>query len=235
MVFSPVKSPAELGIPLNRRVRRVRRMSGGQQAQLALTLALARRPKLLVLDEPLAMLDPLARFDFMDKVMTVASQRRAVRGPNAPEKATILSFVLDGHRPEDVGTALDKEASRSAPATTAHSRSCAATGWGRWSGRRWPCTTPAARPTSSSRPCAASWPAPDVTGSAAPSRRAKLVGRAAGPRCAAFSGSWSPRFLILHCRQRKIRYRMVEDVEHRARRPGVPSLAAAWGFGGAAP
>ncbi len=48
---------AELGIPLSRRVRR---MSGGQgQAQLALPLALARRPKLLVLDEPLAMLDPL--------------------------------------------------------------------------------------------------------------------------------------------------------------------------------
>ena len=62
---------AELGIPLDRRVRR---MSGGQQAQLALTLALARRPKLLVLDEPLAMLDPLARFDFMDTVMTAASQ-----------------------------------------------------------------------------------------------------------------------------------------------------------------
>jgi len=62
---------AELGIPLNRRVGR---MSGGQQAQLALTLALARRPKLLVLDEPLAMLDPLARFDFMEMVMTAASQ-----------------------------------------------------------------------------------------------------------------------------------------------------------------
>lgn len=62
---------AELGIPLNRRVRR---MSGGQQAQLALTLALARRPRLLVLDEPLAMLDPLARFDFMEMVMTAAAQ-----------------------------------------------------------------------------------------------------------------------------------------------------------------
>jgi ABC-2 type transport system ATP-binding protein len=62
---------AELGIP---RSRRVRRMSGGQQAQVALTLALARRPRLLVLDEPLAMLDPLARFDFMDTVMTAASQ-----------------------------------------------------------------------------------------------------------------------------------------------------------------
>jgi ABC-2 type transport system ATP-binding protein len=44
-------------------------MSGGQQAQLALTLALARRPRLLVLDEPMAMLDPLARHDFMATVM----------------------------------------------------------------------------------------------------------------------------------------------------------------------
>lgn len=62
---------AELGIPMNRRVRK---MSGGQQAQLALTVALARRPRVLILDEPLAMLDPLARFDFMDTVMTTASR-----------------------------------------------------------------------------------------------------------------------------------------------------------------
>ncbi|MGH3200524.1 MAG: ABC transporter ATP-binding protein, partial [Streptosporangiaceae bacterium] len=39
-------------------------------AQLALTLALARRPRLLVLDEPVAMLDPVARHDFMATVMT---------------------------------------------------------------------------------------------------------------------------------------------------------------------
>ena len=45
-------------------------MSGGQQVQLALTLALARRPLLLVLDEPMAMLDPVARHDFMATVMT---------------------------------------------------------------------------------------------------------------------------------------------------------------------
>jgi ABC-2 type transport system ATP-binding protein len=48
-------------------------MSGGQQAQLALTLALARRPLLLVLDEPMAMLDPLARHDFMATVMTAVA------------------------------------------------------------------------------------------------------------------------------------------------------------------
>jgi ABC-2 type transport system ATP-binding protein len=57
----------ELGIPLKRKAGK---LSGGQQAQLALTLALARRPQLLVLDEPVAMLDPVARHDFMAIVLT---------------------------------------------------------------------------------------------------------------------------------------------------------------------
>jgi ABC-2 type transport system ATP-binding protein len=57
---------AELDIPLTRNAGG---MSGGQQAQLALTLALARHPRLLVLDEPMATLDPLARHDFMATVM----------------------------------------------------------------------------------------------------------------------------------------------------------------------
>jgi len=61
----------ELGIPLKRKSGK---MSGGQQAQLALTLALARRPRLLVLDEPMASLDPLARHDFMATVMTAATE-----------------------------------------------------------------------------------------------------------------------------------------------------------------
>jgi ABC-2 type transport system ATP-binding protein len=61
---------AELDIPLKQRVGR---LSGGQQAQLALTVALARRPRLLVLDEPMAMLDPLARHDFMATVMTAVA------------------------------------------------------------------------------------------------------------------------------------------------------------------
>jgi len=58
---------ADLGIPLKKKAGR---LSGGQQAQLALTLALARRPRLLVLDEPMAMLDPIARHDFMATVLT---------------------------------------------------------------------------------------------------------------------------------------------------------------------
>src|SRR5215471_9264449 len=61
----------ELQIP---RDRKVGKLSGGQQAQLALTLALARRPRLLVLDEPLASLDPLARHDFMASLMAAVAE-----------------------------------------------------------------------------------------------------------------------------------------------------------------
>jgi ABC-2 type transport system ATP-binding protein len=61
---------AGLGIPLRRKAGK---LSGGQQAQVALTLALARRPGLLVLDEPVAMLDPIARHDFMATVLAAAS------------------------------------------------------------------------------------------------------------------------------------------------------------------
>jgi ABC-2 type transport system ATP-binding protein len=62
---------AELGIPLKKKSGK---LSGGQQAQLALTLALARRPQLLILDEPLAALDPLARQDFLASVMTAMAE-----------------------------------------------------------------------------------------------------------------------------------------------------------------
>lgn len=62
---------SELHIP---RKRKAAKLSGGQQAQLALTLALARRPRLLVLDEPTATLDPIARHDFMATVLTAAAE-----------------------------------------------------------------------------------------------------------------------------------------------------------------
>jgi ABC-2 type transport system ATP-binding protein len=62
---------ADLGIPLDRKAGK---LSGGQQAQLSLTLALARRPRLLVLDEPTAMLDPVARRDFMAAVMSATAR-----------------------------------------------------------------------------------------------------------------------------------------------------------------
>jgi ABC-2 type transport system ATP-binding protein len=62
---------AGLGIPLDRKVRA---LSGGQRAQLALTIAIAKRPELLILDEPLASLDPLARHDFMASLMAAVAE-----------------------------------------------------------------------------------------------------------------------------------------------------------------
>ena len=60
-----------LGIPLDRKVGA---LSGGQRAQLALTIAMAKRPRLLILDEPLASLDPLARHEFMGSLMAAVAQ-----------------------------------------------------------------------------------------------------------------------------------------------------------------
>ncbi|MBS2531657.1 ABC transporter ATP-binding protein [Catenulispora sp. NF23] len=45
------------------------KLSGGQRAQLALTVATGKRPELLILDEPVASLDPLARRDFLRHLM----------------------------------------------------------------------------------------------------------------------------------------------------------------------
>ncbi len=49
-------------------------LSGGQRAQLALTLAIAKRPELLLLDEPVASLDPLARREFLQSLMEVVAE-----------------------------------------------------------------------------------------------------------------------------------------------------------------
>src|SRR2546429_318740 len=66
-------------IPEGRRAGLVGPHGGGQRAQLALTLALAKRPGLLLLDEPVASLDPLARREFLQGLMeAVAGQRLSV-------------------------------------------------------------------------------------------------------------------------------------------------------------
>lgn len=60
----------ELGLDPDRKVGK---LSGGQRAQIALTLAVAKRPELLLLDEPVASLDPLARREFLQSLMGVVA------------------------------------------------------------------------------------------------------------------------------------------------------------------
>ena len=57
-----------------RPAQRAGRLSGGQRAQLALTLAVAKRPELLILDEPVASLDPLARREFLQGLMEAVAE-----------------------------------------------------------------------------------------------------------------------------------------------------------------
>ena len=59
-----------LGLPLDRKVGT---LSGGQKSQIALVMALAKRPDLLLLDEPIASLDPLARREFLQVLMEAAA------------------------------------------------------------------------------------------------------------------------------------------------------------------
>jgi ABC-2 type transport system ATP-binding protein len=59
------------------RSQRAGKLSGGQRAQLALTLAIAKRPELLILDEPVASLDPLARREFLEGLMVFIAEHDA--------------------------------------------------------------------------------------------------------------------------------------------------------------
>lgn len=75
--LNPVWDPAyavrrieELGIPLSAKAGA---LSEGHRAQLALTIALAKRPRLLILDEPLARLDPLAGHEFLGVLMAAVA------------------------------------------------------------------------------------------------------------------------------------------------------------------
>ncbi|MEU3750941.1 MULTISPECIES: ABC transporter ATP-binding protein [Streptomyces] len=70
------------------------KLSGGQRAQLALTLGIAKRPELLILDEPVAALDPLARREFMQDLMEAVAEHE-------------LSVVLSSHLVSDVERTCD--------------------------------------------------------------------------------------------------------------------------------
>lgn len=60
-----------LGIPMKRRAGA---LSGGMRAQVALALALGKQPSVLILDEPVAALDPLARKDFLGTLAAAVAE-----------------------------------------------------------------------------------------------------------------------------------------------------------------
>jgi ABC-2 type transport system ATP-binding protein len=80
-----------LGLDLNQRAGK---LSGGQRAQLALTLGVAKRPELLILDEPVSSLDPLARREFLQDLMEAVAEHE-------------LSVVLSSHLVSDVERVCD--------------------------------------------------------------------------------------------------------------------------------
>ena len=74
--------------------QKARKLSGGQRAQLALTLGVAKRPELLILDEPVASLDPLARREFLQDLMEAVAEHE-------------LSVVLSSHLVSDLERTCD--------------------------------------------------------------------------------------------------------------------------------
>ena len=70
------------------------KLSGGQRAQLALTLAIGKRPELLILDEPVASLDPLARREFLHGLMEATEEHQ-------------MSVVLSSHLIADLEQVCD--------------------------------------------------------------------------------------------------------------------------------
>ncbi|HEY0719039.1 MAG TPA: ABC transporter ATP-binding protein [Streptosporangiaceae bacterium] len=70
------------------------KLSGGQRAQLALTLAIAKRPRLLILDEPVASLDPLARREFLQDLMEAVAEHE-------------VSVILSSHLVSDLERVCD--------------------------------------------------------------------------------------------------------------------------------
>src|SRR5256714_12110760 len=80
-----------LGLGLDRKAGT---LSGGEQAQVALSLALAKRPEFLVLDEPVASLDPLARREFLQSLLEAVAEDE-------------LTVLLSSHILSDLGRVSD--------------------------------------------------------------------------------------------------------------------------------
>jgi ABC-2 type transport system ATP-binding protein len=74
--------------------QRAGQLSGGQRAQLALTLAVAKRPDVLLLDEPVASLDPLARREFLGSLMEITAEHE-------------VSVILSSHLLADLERVCD--------------------------------------------------------------------------------------------------------------------------------
>ena len=82
---------AKLGLDASQKAGK---LSGGQRAQLALTMAIAKRPELLILDEPAASLDPLARREFLQHLAEAVAEQQ-------------LSVLLSSHLVADLERVCD--------------------------------------------------------------------------------------------------------------------------------
>ncbi len=92
--------------------RRVSTLSGGQQQRVAIARALANRPKVLLLDEPLAALDLKLRKDMQNELKNMQKQLGItfVYVTHDQEEALSMSdtvVVMDGGKIQQIGTPLD--------------------------------------------------------------------------------------------------------------------------------
>ena len=81
----------QLGIDFKQKAGK---LSGGQRAQLALTMAISKRPEVLILDEPVASLDPLARREFLQILMETVAEHN-------------VSVILSSHLVADIERVCD--------------------------------------------------------------------------------------------------------------------------------
>jgi ABC-2 type transport system ATP-binding protein len=103
---------AEVGLEPHRKAGRI---SGGQRAQLALTIAAAKRPELLILDEPAAALDPLARSAFLTSLLAFVAELGAGAVLSSHLLADVARVcdhlvVLSGSRVQLAGDVADLQA-----------------------------------------------------------------------------------------------------------------------------